>query len=83
MGGVGAGEGDDILVAKEGTGFWASDEEDVGAAAEARGSELVSNGDFSLDRATEAIAALARIVRGDDGRENMCVESPSALLSVD
>ena len=24
-----------------------------------------------------------RIVRGDDGREKMCVESPSALLSVD
>ena len=83
MGGVGAGEGDDILIAKESTGFWASDEEDVGAAAEARGGELVLNGDFPLDRAAEAVAALARIVRGDDGREKMCVESPSALLSVD
>ena len=83
MGGVGAGEGDDILVAKEGTGFWASDEEDIGAAAEARGGELVPNGDFPLDRAAEAVAALARIVRGDDGREKMCVESPSTLLRVD
>ena len=49
MGGVGAREGDDILVAKKGARVRAGDEEDVGAAAEARGSELVSNGDFSLD----------------------------------
>jgi hypothetical protein len=83
VGGVGAGKGDDILIAEEGTGFWASDEEDVGAAAEARGGEFMSNGNFSLDRAAEAVAALARIVRGDDGREKMCVESPSALLRVD
>ena len=84
MGGVGAGKGDDVLIAEEGgAGFRAGDEEDVGAAAKARGGELVPNGNFSLDRAAEAVAALARIVRGDDGHENMCVESPGALLRVD
>ena len=83
MGGVQAGKGDDVLIAEEGAGFWESDEEDIGAAAKARGSELMLNGDLSLDRAAEAVAALARIVRGDDGCEKMCVESSSALLSVD
>jgi hypothetical protein len=38
---------------------------------------------FSTGSATEADAMLARIVRGDDGREKTSVEPSSALLSVD
>jgi hypothetical protein len=41
-------KGDEILVANEGAGFWAADEEDVGTASEARGKELVSDDSFSL-----------------------------------
>lgn len=46
---MGAGEGDEILMAKESAGFGAGDEEDVRALAKSRGKELVPDSGLSVD----------------------------------
>jgi hypothetical protein len=82
-GGVGAGEGDEILIANESAGFGADDEEDVGTGPETGGGKLVADDGFSTGSRAEAAATLASVVRGDDGREKTKVEPSNTLLGVD
>jgi hypothetical protein len=45
--GIGTGEGDKVLMAEEGAGLWADDEEDIWAQTEVRRDELMADNGFA------------------------------------
>jgi hypothetical protein len=83
LGRMRAGEGDEILIAKVGGGFGAGDEENVGAGAETRGNELVSNDGLSVSCAADAVNTSKGIGWGEDCRENGGRNPSVVLLGVD
>jgi hypothetical protein len=45
--GIGAGEGDKVLMAEEGAGLWADDKEDIWARTKVRRDELMADNGFA------------------------------------